>query len=565
MFAKEGCLMLDRMNLRSKLTLFSLLVLAGLLAAIATGIFGIQSGIQGVNELGHLRLPSVIALQAIREGQTALKSSSFEVALWENDTEAQDQFIEIAKDKRKTWARIDAAWKDYEAIPKSAEENDIWNKFVQEWNGWKKFDLQTINLIDQLANSKDPLKQASLFADYFVLGGQQRIPYLSSEKLLNQALEMNTKIVAAQTAQAESSTQLAQSIMFFVGGSAVFVVLGLAVLISRSIFRQMGGDPSEAAATAQAIAKGDLQVSIRVVSGDNQSLMASMAYMQENLRSLISQILSSADELSQSSKTLANDVANVSHSGSEEMHAARSTAEAVEGIITRVNQISQAAESALDLSQDAGKLSLEGQEVVNHAAEQMGSTLESVRESSELIHKLGVYSSEISAVVSVIRDVADQTNLLALNAAIEAARAGEQGRGFAVVADEVRKLAERTGQSTQDISNMIGNIQSAVSAAVNSMQTGRQRVEDGVNMVHTAANKMGDINAGAKDASLAVNNITGALRDSDTDLHEITQLMKNIVDMVSHNAQSVQTMSFSASKIEQLAKQLDQSAHRFKL
>ncbi|MEY4591971.1 MAG: methyl-accepting chemotaxis protein [Pseudomonadota bacterium] len=557
--------MLDKMSLRLKLTLFSLFALIGLLAAVVTGIFGIQSGIQGIKELGHLRLPSVIALQAIREGQTSLKSSTFEVALWENDTEAQDQFVEIAKDKRKTWARIDAAWKDYEAIPKSPEENDIWNKFVQEWNVWKKVDQQTINLIDQLATNKNASKQATYFANYFMLGGQQRMPYLSSEKLLDQAIEMNTKIVATQTTQAESSTQLAQFIMFFVGGSAVFVVLGLAVLITSSIFRQMGGDPSEAVATARAIAEGDLQVHIHVASGDKQSLMASMAYMQEHLRSLISQILSSADELSRSSHTLAQDVIKVSQSGSAEMHAASSTAEAVEGIITRVNQISRAAESALDLSEDAGKLSLEGQDVVNHAADQMGSTLESVRESSELIHKLGVYSTEISAVVSVIRDVADQTNLLALNAAIEAARAGEQGRGFAVVADEVRKLAERTGQSTQDISNMIGNIQSAVTAAVNSMQNGRQRVEEGVDMVHTAASKMGNIHAGAKDASQAVNDITGALRESDTDLHEITRLMQNIVSMVNHNAQSIQTMSHSASKIEQLASQLGQSAHRFKL
>ena len=275
--------------------------------------------------------------------------------------------------------------------------------------------------------------------------------------------------------------------------------------------------------------------------------------------------MNSADELSQSAHTLAKDVIQVSQSGTAEMDAASSTAEAVEGIIRRVNQISAAAESALDLSEGAGKLSLEGQDVVGHAADQMGGTLESVRESSELIQKLGVYSSEISAVVSVIKDVADQTNLLALNAAIEAARAGEQGRGFAVVADEVRKLAERTGQSTQDISSMIGNIQSSVNAAVKSMQSGRQRVEEGVELVHTAASKMENIHTGAKDASDAVNHITGALRESDTDLHEITQLMGNIVSMVNHNATSIQTMSRSASQIEQLADRLGQSAHRFKI
>jgi methyl-accepting chemotaxis protein len=557
--------MFDSMNLRLKLTLFSLLALSGLLAAVITGIFGIRSGIQSVTELGHQRLPSVIALQAIREGQTALKSSTFEVALWENDTEAQDQFTEIAKDKRKIWARIDTAWKEYESIPKTAEENEIWVKFVQEWNVWKKFDLQTIALIDQLAANKNASHQAALYGNYFMLGGQQRMPYITSEKLLNEVVDMNTRIVALETNLAESTTKLAQSIMYVVGGSAVVVVLGMAVLITGSIFRQMGGDPSAAVATARSIAEGDLRFNISVKPGDKQSLMASMAYMQEHLRGLISQILNSAESLSKSAHTLARDVQKVSQSGAEEMNAASSTSDAVEGIILRVNRISQAAESALELSQDAGKFSLEGQDVVNRAADQMGSTLESVRESSELIHKLGVYSSEISAVVSVIKDVADQTNLLALNAAIEAARAGEQGRGFAVVADEVRKLAERTGQSTQDISSMIGNIQSAVTAAVGSMQNGRMRVEEGVDMVHSAASKMENIHTGAIDASKAVHNITGSLRESDTDLHEITHLMKNIVGMVTHNASSIQTMSHSASEIERLAEQLGQSVNRFKI
>jgi methyl-accepting chemotaxis protein len=192
-------------------------------------------------------------------------------------------------------------------------------------------------------------------------------------------------------------------------------------------------------------------------------------------------------------------------------------------------------------------------------------TLDSVRESAELIQKLGIYSAEISTVVGVIKEVADQTNLLALNAAIEAARAGEQGRGFAVVADEVRKLAERTGKSTQDISSMISNIQSAVSAAVDSMHGGQQRVEEGVNLVHSAATKMEQIHAGARDASQAVVEITDALHESTRNLQEITELMSNIVSMVEHNGSSIQAMSSSTTHITGLACQLEQLAHRFKI
>ena len=557
--------MFDRMSLRLKLMVFSLLSLIGLLAAVITGVYGIHSGIEGIKEIGHQRLPSVIALQAIREGQTSLKSSTFEVALWENDTEAQDQFTDIVKDKKSAWARIDKAWHDYETIPKTAEENDIWNKFVADWNTWKKFDQQTVALIEQLAANKEARKQASFYEKYFMLGGQQRMSYLASEKLLNQVIEMNAKTVALETEQAEAKTQLAQMIMFFVGGSAVVIVTGLGFAITASILRQMGGDPALAVSAARAIADGDLRASIPVRRGDTESLLASIAYMQDHLRTLISQILTSAEQLSSSAHTLAKDVAKVAGSGAAEMDAASSTAGAVEQIITRVNKIGDAAESARHLSEDSGKLSKEGQAVVNHAATEMANTLDSVRESSELIHKLGIYSSEISAVVNVIKEVADQTNLLALNAAIEAARAGEQGRGFAVVADEVRKLAERTGQSTQDISSMISNIQSAVKAAIDSMQNGRTRVEEGVSLVHSAAGKMENIHSGAIDASQAVNDITDALRESNNDLHEITNLMSNIVSMVDHNGVSVQAMARSANQIEVLADQLEQSAHRFKI
>ncbi len=194
--------------------------------------------------------------------------------------------------------------------------------------------------------------------------------------------------------------------------------------------------------------------------------------MQDQLRTLISQILQSADQLSASAGHLTADVKLVTERGAAEANAAGSTARAVEEITLQVQHIGESAESARHLSEQAGNLSHDGQKVANHAAGEMVHTLDSVRESAELIQKLGIYSAEISTVVGVIKEVADQTNLLALNAAIEAARAGVQGRGFAVVADEVRKLAERTGKSTQDISSMISNSQSAVSAAVDSMHGG---------------------------------------------------------------------------------------------
>ncbi len=153
-----------------------------LLAVILTGFLGIRSGVDGVKEIGRNRLPSVIALQAIREAQLGLKSSNFEVGLWENDTDAKDQFEAIAKDKQLYWKTIDGAWNDYQSIPKAAEELALWDVLVKEWAAWKKIDLEILGLINDLASNKEASKQKALFQRYFMLGGEQRKSYLAAEK-----------------------------------------------------------------------------------------------------------------------------------------------------------------------------------------------------------------------------------------------------------------------------------------------------------------------------------------------------------------------------------------------
>lgn len=557
--------MFERLSFRLKLVLLSAFALGALIAAVLVGVAGIRSGIDGVKEIGRQRLPSVIALQAIREIQTSLKSSTYEVALWENDADAQDQFAQIAVDKQKTWERADAALKEYEAIAKTAEESEIWSKFLAEWSIWKKVDLEIIELAKQLAANKDAGRQKTLFEKYFALGGQQRQPYVAAEKFLDNAIGLNAKIVAAETERAEKATSVAQTAMISVGIAAVVVVSGMALLLIASILRQMGGDPSIAVSAARAIAEGDLRVDVPVKPGDEKSLLASVAYMQDHLRRLIGEILGSAGLLSVSARDLASDVSHLSASGKSEAKAATSTAQAVSEITDRVKQVGESAEMAKRLSEEAGKLSREGQEVVRDASSEMNRIVQAVHDSAELIQKLGTYSNQISAVVNVIKEVADQTNLLALNAAIEAARAGEQGRGFAVVADEVRKLAERTGQSTQDISNMITNIQTAVTEAVESMHRGRERVEEGMSLVSSATVKMEHIHSGAVDASQAVNEITESLRISGKNLHDITELMGNIVNMVDVNSDSIGAMTRSATNIENMASRLEQAASRFRI
>ena len=557
--------MSNNISLRCKLSVLSALAMTALIAAVLTGMIGIRAGIRGIEEIGERRLPAVLAIQAIREAQLALKSSTFETALWETDTDAQEQFAAIARDKQAAWLSVDAAWRRYEKIAKADDEVELWQRFVKEWKTWQDIDAQIIGVIDELAVNRDAARQTRLFQRYFALGGQQRASYAAAEKLLGELVKVNASRVAAQTQRADDDTRWALKAMLLVGLAALLVTGALAFLITRSILRQMGGDPVLAVGAARAIADGDLRVAIPLREGDADSLLAAIAYMRENLRGLIGDVLASAGDLSASARQLAQEVTRLAASGEEGAAAATSTARAVDEISVRVGQIGDSAGTALKLSDQAGGLSLEGARVVGNAAREMELISESVCDSANQVQLLGDYSTQISAIVEVIRKISDQTNLLALNAAIEAARAGEQGRGFAVVADEVRKLAERTGESTQEISTMIAGIQDKVAHAVASMQRGRERVDDGVAMAHDATATMQVIQSGAQQACSAVDAINDSLRVGSQTLREISVLMKGIVRMVAADAEALSTMNASATHLDALGGKLVASVGRFKL
>ncbi len=341
--------MLDTMSLRMKLLLLSALAMMALITAVITGILGIRSGVQGIDEIGRHRLPSVIALQVIKEAQVALKSSTYETGLWENDYDAREQFEGIAKDKKQLWVRIDQAWKAHAAIPRSPEETALWNRFVKEWDAWKKIDLQLIDLINQLAANQEEARQQALYQDYFMLGGQQRQSYQAAEKLLNEVVDLNARKVEEETRRAEKSTRLAQNIMLAVGVSAIIATSLLAFLVTLSIMKQMGGDPGTAVRITRSIADGDLDVEVPIQPGDDSSLLAAMKTMREQLTMVVSDIRTLVNQAARGDFSGRIDVAGKQGFGreiSEDLNTlVRTTDEGLRDI-TRVSQ----ALSAGDLS-----------------------------------------------------------------------------------------------------------------------------------------------------------------------------------------------------------------------
>ncbi|OIQ95518.1 methyl-accepting chemotaxis protein CtpH [mine drainage metagenome] len=339
----------------------------------------------------------------------------------------------------------------------------------------------------------------------------------------------------------------------------------ISIAIRSDLMGQLGGEPAYAAEVTRRIAAGDLTTVIEVRSGDDSSLLVAMKQMRESLHDAISQILAAANQLADDATKMNIASDQVSAGSDKQSEATSSMAAAMEEMAVSIQHVASSADDAHNMATEAGTLSSAGEGVVKNAVLEINKIADSFRHSSELISSLSEQSNKISTIVNVIKEIADQTNLLALNAAIEAARAGEQGRGFAVVADEVRKLAERTTSSTLEISEMIHAIQSGAQDAMQSMTEGGTQVGRGVGMAAKAGDSITHIEASSRNVLASVTEISSALQEQSSTSNLIAQNVEKIAQMTEENGATIKNVKLAADRLEQLSGKLKSLVARFRV
>ncbi|MBV2234295.1 MAG: HAMP domain-containing protein [Sterolibacterium sp.] len=348
-------------------------------------------------------------------------------------------------------------------------------------------------------------------------------------------------------------------------GLAVVVVLLLFWLLS-GLYYSVVASVGALSKVTRAMAAGDMTARVRLNTRDELVEVAdSVNQMAGSLDALLLKLKDTAIQVGQASATLAESSRAVAQGSRVQSDAAMSMAAGVEEMTAGISTIADHAAMAEQSSVQSGEISTDSARIVEGTVGEMQQIATTVRQSAQIVEELGRNTSHISAIVGAIREIADQTNLLALNAAIEAARAGEQGRGFAVVADEVRKLAERTSQQTGEITRMITAIQAGTENAVTSMQAGVERVAEGVILSQQAGASIAQVREGSEQVVAVVNEISVALREQSLASNEMAENAEHIARMSESNSEAVASVAQTANVLERMAEELQQEVACFRL
>ncbi|KJZ40022.1 methyl-accepting chemotaxis protein [Pseudomonas fluorescens] len=519
------------------------------LLVIVLGVFAVNRMSiirQASIDMESTQLPSVGFLGNMTENVLRLRILSFRVLTNREPAALQEAQTRIGV----LIDKLHSAQASYAALPAPPEEAALYKTFMTTLDGY----LQAQNQMMELSRQNQLDEMRTLINTRIKDGTDQMGEQLNKLVALNNGYAKAAGVEAGEHYSSAITGIVAVSVM-----AAVLTVL-LAWLLTRSIVTPL----NRAVQAAETIAGGNLTKVIDIDGNDEPArLLGALATMQANLRKTIEQIAGSATQLGAAAEELSTVTQEASRGLQQQNNEIEQAATAVNEMTAAVEEVARNAVSTSEASSQSTQAAREGRDRVVETVDAIQTMTHDVQNTSLMIEGLAAQGRDIGKVLDVIRAIAEQTNLLALNAAIEAARAGEAGRGFAVVADEVRALAHRTAQSTQEIEKMVAGIQNGTGEAVSSMQQSNQRTQSTLEMARAAGIALEQITQSIHLINERNLVIASASEEQAQVSREVDRNLVNIRDLATQSAAGANQTSAATHELSRLAVDLNAMVARF--
>ena len=517
----------------------------GLCTLITLGIGAV--GMKGIVTLNSLldsvlnnNLRSITQLNDAKSNVIAHNRDLFRLMSMTYSGASQDERDRVATSLRANQSEVEKPFSAYRATPLEGDEKAAGDAFEQDWKGY----LAGVDAALGLLRANDVAGASR------VIDEQAQPSYRKTMASFKIMVESNQR--QGREAGAAAISTYREPFWLLGGGLALAVLcaVALGIVITRLIVAPI----REAVASAERVAKGDLTHPVLSSRSDEAGqLLQALGSMQRSLKSTVQQMDSAATQLAAAAEEL-HAVTEETANGQLRQHSeVQQAATAVNEMTAAVEEVARNAATTSGASQQTSRETQNGRHQVQQAAQSMTEMAGEISDSTQKVQTLEVQIREIGQVLDVIRGIAEQTNLLALNAAIEAARAGEQGRGFAVVADEVRALAHRTQGSTGEIERMMNTVRTSAEDAVNAMHKSKALADDTQQRAHQAGEALDRIAVGVAEIEERNLVIASAAEEQAQVAREVDRNLVNIQDLATQTATGAQQTAASSQELSRLA------------